>query len=124
MISFVLNIPYTILGLIVALFLSPARLSQTTDPRALVFHVRRAALFDAGYMKKWRGMTIGHVVILNSRAEGGDMEHELIHVGQYAKFPIIFPFLYAIELIRNGYGGNKFEMEAYKEAGNRYGGGG
>ena len=68
-------------------------------------------------------MTVGHTIILNPRVEDKDLEHELVHVEQQLRAPLIQPFLYAYELMRVGYKDNKYEVEAYERAGNRYGAG-
>ncbi len=65
-------------------------------------------------------MTVGHVILLNPRVEENDLEHEQVHVEQYQRFPVIFPFLYYFELLRMGYRNNKYEEEAYSRAGNIY----
>ena len=67
-----------------------------------------------------RAATLGHVVILSNNLEKGDLEHELVHVEQYERMPVIFPFLYYLELIQKGYRKNKYEDEAYCRAGNLY----
>lgn len=71
-------------------------------------------------MKGTRAATIGHVVILGPSTRVGDLEHELVHVTQYCSAPLIFPFLYYFELFKKGYRNNKYEVEAYKVAGNEY----
>lgn len=68
-------------------------------------------------------MTIGSTVILNPRVEDKDLEHELVHVEQGQRVPLIQPILYYTELLRKGYRANKYEEEAYSRAGNRYGAG-
>lgn len=65
-------------------------------------------------------MAIGHVVLLGPRLEDKDLEHELVHVVQYQRMPLIHPVLYIVELIRKGYRNNKYEIEAYQKAGNIY----
>jgi hypothetical protein len=45
-------------------------------------------------MKNARASAIGHVVILGPNLEDKDLEHELIHVEQYERMPLIQPFLY------------------------------
>jgi len=73
-----------------------------------------------GYLKNARAMSIGHVVLLGPEIEDKDLEHELVHVEQYIREPIIHPILYYIELLGKGYRKNKYEDEAYKKAGNIY----
>ena len=65
-------------------------------------------------------MAIGNCVLLSSSTQPKDLEHELIHVLQHARAPIIYPVLYYTELLRKGYRNNKYEEEAYRIAGNDY----
>jgi len=65
-------------------------------------------------------MTIGHVVLLGSRVIDRDLEHELVHVHQYERMPLIHPILYWVELLRKGYRDNKYEVEAYRVSGSKY----
>lgn len=118
-VAFILNVPHTLLGLVVSLFLLPSSIRLNEKPFAFIIKVRRDS-FGFGYMKGWRGMTVGHVVILNPREEEKDLEHELIHVEQQMRTPLIQPILYTIELLRKGYRNNKYEEEAYSRAGNAY----
>lgn len=119
MISFVLNFPYTLVGVVLALFLRPKSWSWGKKPFYIVVEVSSDS-FGFGYLRGWRGMTVGHTIILNPRVEEKDFEHELIHVKQYDRLPLVFPFLYYLELIRHGYRQNKYEEEAYTGAGNVY----
>lgn len=68
-----------------------------------------------------RGITFGNTILLGPLEEQNDLEHELVHVEQFLKWPLIFPLLYWWELLRNGYQHNKYEVDAYTRAGNRYG---
>jgi hypothetical protein len=65
-------------------------------------------------------MAQGNIVLLGSNALTNDLEHELVHVEQFEKYPLIQPILYMLESIRHGYLNNRFEREAYEKAGNRY----
>lgn len=89
------------------------------NPYAIILNVR-SFWWTFGYMRRVRAMTIGHVVLLGPHVEVFDVEHELIHVEQYQRMPILHPFLYYIQLIRYGYRENKYEKEAYSRAGNFY----
>jgi len=73
-----------------------------------------------GYRKNARAMTLGHVILLGPNLEDRDFEHELVHVEQSDRLPIIYPFLYYLELFKKGYRNNKYEVEAYRRAGNIY----
>jgi len=119
MIGFILNIPYTVVGLIAALASIPMKISFRTSPYAIILNVKKF-WWAVGYLKNARAMAIGHVVLLGSNLENKDLEHELVHVEQHQRIPIIQPVLYCIELIRRGYKDNKYEQEAYQMAGNTY----
>jgi len=119
MIGFVLNIPYTIVGLIMGLVSLPTSTALRTSPYAFVLNVKKF-WWAVGYMKNARAITIGHVVMLGPNLEDKDFEHELIHVEQHQQTPLIQPVLYCIELMRKGYRNNKYENEAYCRAGNVY----
>ena len=119
MIGFILNIPYTIIGLVVGLISSPTKMGFRKNPYTFVLSVKNF-WWTIGYMKNARAMAIGHVVLLGQNLEKGDLEHELVHVEQHQRIPIIQPVLYYIELIRKGYKNNKYENEAYQRAGNIY----
>ncbi len=73
-----------------------------------------------GYLKGIRAATIGNVVLLSSKSKNKDLEHELVHVGQYQDEPLVHPILYFFELLKNGYKNNKYEVEAYNKADNNY----
>ena len=117
--SFILNTPYTILGLVVALVSIPTKITFVTNPYAFVIYTKNF-WWTFGYLKGARAMAVGHVALLGPHLEPHDVEHELIHVEQYARFPIIFPILYHLEFLKKGYRNNKYEDEAYRRAGNIY----
>ena len=121
-IAFLLNLPYTLLGVLLALFLRPSKVEFAKEPYRIVFTVRNES-FGPGYTKGWRGMTCGHTILLNPRVEDKDLEHEIIHVRQYERLPLIFPIFYYLEMWEHGYRNNKYEEEAYSGAGNIYRGG-
>ena len=119
MIGFILNIPYSFFGLIVVLLSVPTGITFSKEPYAFIIKVKKLWwLF--GYMKNGRAVAIGHVVILGPHLEDKDLEHELVHIEQYQRAPIIHPILYYLELMRKGYRNNKYEEEAYRKAGNIY----
>ena len=79
MFGFILNLPYTVSGIIAAIISVPVSVSCNRKPTAIIFHVRKF-WWVFGYMKGARAMTIGHVVLLGEDVETGDLEHELVHV--------------------------------------------
>jgi uncharacterized membrane protein len=111
MIGFILNIPFTVIGLLVALISIPTKISFRKNPYAFIVKVRKF-WWAVGYMKNIRAGTIGNVVILGPNLADNDLEHELVHVEQHDRLPVIFPVLYYIELVRKGYRSNKYEEEA------------
>ena len=119
MIGFILNIPYTLIGLIVGIFSIPSSVEFRKNPYAIVVKIKNF-WWVFGYMKNARAMAIGHVVLLSPKIEDRDLEHELVHVQQHQRMPLIQPILYYIELFRKGYRNNKYEDEAYRVAGNIY----
>ncbi|MBP6888632.1 MAG: hypothetical protein KBC21_02900 [Candidatus Pacebacteria bacterium] len=119
MISFILNTPYTLVGLLLGIISTPHKFSFVKKPYAFVIEVKNLWwLF--GYMKGGRALVVGHVVMLGPNIEEKDLEHELVHVEQYARAPIVHPFLYYVELFRKGYKNNKYEIEAYSSTGSVY----
>ncbi len=119
MLGFILNIPYTIIGLMVSLISIPTKIKINKYPRAIIFNVK-SFWWTIGYMKNARAMTIGHVILLGPNVQDKDLEHELVHVEQYQRIPLIHPILYYIEFIRVGYRKNKYEEEAYDRSGSLY----
>jgi len=118
-VSFILNIPYTIIGLLISLISMPTELHAKSNPYTIIIHVK-SFWWAFGYLKNARAMAIGHVVLLGQKLERNDLEHELIHIEQYQRMPLLHPILYYIELIRKGYKNNKYEIEAYSKAENIY----
>jgi hypothetical protein len=121
MIVFILNLPWTLLGLMAAIPSIPRWISVNKKPFAIVVHVRSLWWYAwlPGYAKV-RAMALGNVVLLNPRADEKDLVHELIHVEQYGRLPFIFPILSFWESQRKGYRRNKYEAEAYDKSGSRY----
>lgn len=119
MLGFIFNIPYTLLGLALGLISWPLKIEFRKDHYAFIVSVKKF-WWAVGYLNKARAMTIGHVILLGYLLENKDLEHELVHVEQNKRMPLIQPFLYYYELIRKGYKNNKYEVEAYSKAGNVY----
>jgi hypothetical protein len=113
--AFLLNLPWTILGIILALISIPVSLRFDKQHLAFIFKVKRL-----WFKKHARAAAFSHVVYLSDRTEHLDLEHELVHVQQYTRMPLLQPFLYQFETIRKGYRNNKYEVEAYALAGNEY----
>jgi len=112
LILFILNLPFTLIGIVPTLLSVPFHVKLVTNPIAFVFRVKKF-WWAFGYMKNARAMSIGHIILMSPKELKNDLEHEIIHVKQYERYPIIYPFLYLYELFKNGYRINRFEDEAY-----------
>jgi len=121
LLAHILNLPWTALGLLGAIASVPKSVRTHQKPLALVVIVRSFWWLSwlPGY-KGVRAATLGNVVLLSSKLLPNDLEHELIHVEQNRREPLIKPFLYVYQSLRYGYKNNKYEIEAYKRAGNEY----
>jgi len=120
-IAFILNLPWTIIGLLVGIVSFPKKITINKKPMAFVFHGARFWWLSwHSRLKYVRGMAVGNVVLLGQNVLPNDLEHELIHVEQIEREPFIHPLLYSIESFKKGYRNNKYEVEAYDRAGNVY----
>jgi hypothetical protein len=120
-VAFVLNLPWNIIGLLLALCSLPYRIVLNKEPLAAIIYVR------SFWWQTWlsshksvRASSIGNFVLLSKKLLSKDIEHELVHVRQYEQRPFIQAFLYMAETLRHGYKNNKYEIEAYEKAGNMY----
>jgi len=111
MVSFLLNLPYTLIGLVVGLFSGIQNVELKRSPTTMIIMVQ-SFWWARCYLKGARAVTMGHVVLLSPKIQKHDLEHELVHVRQHERLPFIFPFLYFVELLRKGYHENKYEKEA------------
>ncbi len=117
--SFILNLPYTLIGLLVASVSGVNSVKFRSNPLHFLANIKNW-WWAVGYMRGARAVTIGNVVLLGNKTQKLDYEHEIVHVRQYENYPLIYPFLYYLELFRKGYKQNKFEEEAYRLSGNKY----
>lgn len=109
----ILDLPFTAIGLIPVILSGPYRFTLNRNPYAFIFKVRKLRGLVTG-TKKTRAATIGHTILLGPREMKNDLEHEIIHVKQAERYPIIYPFLSGYELFRHGYRHSRFEKEAYR----------
>lgn len=109
LLQFVLNTPYTFLGLCNVLFCFPYKMQFAKD--ALVFNCLTCGFVHLGFPKV-RGFAIGNIIVVRQKQSQKIINHELVHVEQYMRYPFIFGLMYLFEL-RKGYWNNKFEVEAY-----------
>lgn len=120
MIGFILNIPWSVVGLLVGILSVPKSVKWHARPYAAIITVK-SLWWAIGYMKRARAVAIGHIVILGPEIEEKDPEHELIHIEQHERMPLVQPLLGLIEIIKHGASSkNKYEAEAYQRAGNVY----
>ncbi len=97
--------------------LSLPRNTKASKPQfVLVVNVKRLWINEIFLRRRVRGFTLGNTVLLSDVADTNTYDHELIHAGQFKKAPFVFPFLYCFEFVKNGYRGNKYELEAYQDS--------
>lgn len=109
---FLLNLPFTLVGIIPMILSNPLSFSVAKNPPALVVKVD-SFWWAFGHTRRARAMTIGYIILLSPKVLKNDFEHEIIHVKQSERYPLIFPLLYEYELLTKGYRKNRFEEEAY-----------
>ena len=120
LVSLLLNLPWTLIGLLYVVTSIPTSLRVNRHPLALIFTVKSLWWRSwVGGQQGVRAVTIGNVVLMGKTLEH-DLEHELIHVRQHMRAPFIHPLLYLYQSLRYGYRRNKYEQEAYGQSGSRY----
>lgn len=109
-----LNLPWSLYGTALAVVSIPRNIHVHKKRGAIVFTVGSLwwAKVLPGY-KNVRAVTIGQVILLGKALDPHDLQHELIHVDQAVRTPLLQPILYAFETTRFGYKNNKYEKEAY-----------
>jgi len=65
-------------------------------------------------------MTLGNLILLGPKLLDKDLEHELVHIKQHQREPLIHPILNEVEILRHGHRQNKYEKEAYSTSGSTY----
>lgn len=116
-IKLLLNLPWSVLGLLAALVSIPRKITISRKPYAIVFYIRN---FWWKQSKGVRGTVAGNVALMGPKLEKGDLKHELIHVEQFMREPLVHPLFYIYESLKYGYMNNKYEVEAYQHGGNPY----
>ncbi len=109
---FILNLPITLAGIFLSILSFPYKIKLIKNPFAFVLSVKNL-WWTYPYLKNARAVTAGHIILLGPKVLKNDLEHELIHVKQGERYPLIFPLLYLYELLKRGYRQNRFEYEAY-----------
>lgn len=121
-VGYILNTPWTLVGLILAAISGPRRIRIV--PGAIVFDVRSfwwTHLLPHMRKNRIRGITNGNVISLGPLVEERDLAHELVHVKQFMRSPFITPLLYLVEVWKHGTSPkNKYEYEAYATTGSVY----
>ena len=120
-IALMLNLPWTIVGLLAAVLSIPTGIGWSSDPIAIVINVRSFWWYAwVPSLHGVRALTDGHVILLGPHLLPHDLEHERIHVRQAIRLPFVFPFLNASQNFTNGYRHNKYEVEAYTKSDSQY----
>lgn len=113
-ITYILNLPWTIIGIIFSLISIPEKFGFSKNPFAFVINIKSFWWYEWLPGKKGvRAITIGNVVLLSRKILEKDLEHELVHVKQFNRAPFVFPILYFWENLKSGAVNNKYEKEAY-----------
>lgn len=119
MFAFALNLPWTVLGLLLGSISFPTKIVFKKNPYHFVIDANNF-WWARGWMKGARAAALGHVILMSPLADQKDYIHELVHIQQYVRLPLIHPFVYYFYLARFGYRKNPFEEEAYSIAENSY----
>lgn len=118
-----LNLPWSLIGIFTALLALPKKVEISKNPPAIIFYIHDFWWYKwIPRFKKVRGITNGNIIQVNNEADKLDIKHELIHVEQNMRYPLISGFVFGFEQIIHGFGPekNRFEQEAYKRSGSRY----
>ncbi len=113
-IIFILNLPWTLIGVVTSFLSLPYKVTFRHKPLAIIVYVR--SFWWINWLpgrKGSRGQTSGQLIQLGPLELPNDLEHELIHVEQAVRAPLIQPILYLIENHKHGYRKNRYEVEAY-----------
>ena len=113
-IAIVLNFPWSLLGFLYGMLLLPASIKMDKAELVVIIKVKRLWINEIFLMRRVRGFTLGNTVLLSDVADGNTYSHEIVHVEQFTKMPLLFPLLYLVESMKNGYQANKYEKEAYQ----------
>ena len=114
-ITLILNLPWTLLGIIIAAISFPRSIRTNNRPLALIIKVSSFWWYP---QKGVRGMAMGNIVLLGPNELNRDLEHELVHVEQFEREPLIHPLLGFIDKLKHGNRYSKNENEAYARARN------
>lgn len=121
--AILLNLPWSLIGLFTTILSVPKKVEFSKNPPAIIFHITSFWWYSwMPGLKGVRGISNGNVIQTSDQADEKDIQHELIHVEQFMRYPFIFAFMILYEQIRGGVGPakNRFEKEAYGRSGSRY----
>ncbi len=90
----------------------PRKIRFERTAKVFMLDVKRLWLGEIFLGRRIKGQAFGRVVLLSEAKDEFTFRHELVHVRQYDRMPLIFPLLYCLEIIRNGYSRNRYEEEA------------
>jgi hypothetical protein len=110
-----LNLPWSLMAITCAVLSAPHTIMVKNN--ALIVRVHGFWWYP---VKGVRAMTLGNVVLLGKNIKKADLEHEMIHIGQTMREPLIHHLLSLYQTLKYGYKNNKYEQEAYMKAKNRY----
>lgn len=116
-ITFILNFPWSLLGLLCGLLSLPQNIRVDRSRSVVIINVKRLWMNEIFLWRGVRGLTLGNTMLLSKLSNNNTYNHEIVHLRQFMKMPLIFPLFYCIELVKNGYQGNKYEKEAYQAGG-------
>ena len=93
---------------------------ETAEPLPPGVSLRRARWLPAlggllsGMGRPAAAVTLGRTIIVHpaARITPRLLRHELAHVRQWQRRPLVFPLLYILSHLRHGYESNPFEVEA------------
>ena len=110
----IINLPWSIFLLLISLLSVPTKATVYKNPLALVVNVKSFWYYRwISSQKGVRAMALGNVILLGPKLLPNDLEHELIHIRQHQREPLVHPLLNQIETFRHGYRNNRYEVEAY-----------
>jgi hypothetical protein len=112
-ITFILNLPWSLLGLLCGLLSLPQNIRVDRPRSVVIINVKRLWMNEIFLWRGVRGLTLGNTMLLSKLSNNNTYNHEIIHVRQFMKMPLIFPALYLTESLWHGYKNNKYEIEAH-----------
>lgn len=115
-IAVILNLPWSLLGLFYGIFCCPTSIGTDRQALVIIMKVKRLWVSEIFLGQRVGGFTLGNTILLSNAADDNIYGHEIIHVKQFTKLPIIFPVLYLLEFVKNGYYDNRYEREAYQKS--------